>query len=152
MMTDSSPFPSDYVHEQSVRIYYDDTDSTGLVYHANYLRFAERARTDMLRDFGFEHTRLLEDEGIAFVVRNLSADFRQPARLDDLLLVQTRIREVRGASMNMDQRICRNGVDLVRITLKLACITADGRATRVPPQLHAVFCQLVQSSPGHVNG
>jgi acyl-CoA thioester hydrolase len=152
MKTDSADLTPDYVHEQTVRIYYEDTDSTGLVYHANYLRFAERARTDMLRDFGFDHTRLLQQDGVAFVVRNLFADFRQPARLDDLLLVETRVRELRGASMNLDQQICRNGVDLVRITLKLACITVDGRATRVPPQLHAVFCPLVQSSPGHVNG
>jgi tol-pal system-associated acyl-CoA thioesterase len=152
MTTELSKPTHDYVHEQAVRIYYEDTDSTGFVYHANYLRFAERARTDMLRDFGFEHTRLLQDEKVAFVVRNLFVDFRRPAHLDDLLNVQTRIRAVRGASMELEQRICRNGIDLVRISLKLACITADGRATRVPPQLHAVFCRLVQSSPGHVNG
>lgn len=152
MKTDLPQPGPGYVHEQTVRIYYEDTDSTGLVYHANYLRFAERARTDMLRDFGFDHTRLQRNEGVAFVVRNLFADFRQPARLDDLLQVQTRVRELRGASMDLDQSIRRNGLDLVRISLKLACITADGRATRVPPQLHAVFCQLVQSSPGHVNG
>ena len=150
-MTPETATPG-YVHEQPVRIYYEDTDSTGFVYHANYLRFAERARTDMLRDFGFDHTRLAQRDGVAFVVRSLSVDFLRPAHLDDLLLVQTRVTEMRGASMRMEQRLCRNGIDLVRITLKLACITVDGRATRVPPQLYAVFCKLVQSNPGHGNG
>ncbi len=146
-MTSEHP-TTGYVHAQTVRIYYEDTDSTGLVYHTNYLKFAERARTDMLRDFDFDHTRLLRDHGIAFVVRSLSVDFRQPARLDDLLQVRTRVTEMRGASMRMEQQISCNGIDLVRITLKLACITADGRATRMPLPLHAVFCQLVQNSPG----
>ncbi len=152
-MTTESLLPTpDYVHVSTVRIYYEDTDSTGFVYHANYLRFAERARTDMLRDFGFDHTRLREKEGVAFVVRHLSADYRQPAHLDDLLHIRTQVSELRGASMSVDQRICRDGLDLVRIRLKLACIAADGRATRLPPLLHTVFCQLVQGSPGHVNG
>ncbi|NJO67672.1 MAG: tol-pal system-associated acyl-CoA thioesterase [Rhodospirillales bacterium] len=142
----SSVLQSEFVHRWDVRIYYDDTDSTGLVYHANYLRFAERARTDMLRDLGFDHTRLLAEDGIAMVVRRLSADYRQPARLDDLLRVETRIRTLRGASMDLDQTIRRNGIDLVRISLKLACITADGRATRVPPALHTVFGRLVDRS------
>ena len=141
-----------YVYEQSVRIYYEDTDSTGLVYHANYLRFAERARTDMLRTFDFDHTSLSRDYGVAFVVRSLSADFRQPARLDDLLQLRTWVTEMRGASMLLVQQISCNGIDLVRISLKLACITADGRATRVPPPLYAVFCQLVQNNPGQGNG
>lgn len=152
MKTDLSDPTSDYVHVHTVRIYYEDTDSTGLVYHANYLRFAERARTDMLRDFGFDHTHLLQQDRVAFVVRNMFVDFRLPARLDDLLHVETRVKELRGASMSLEQQICRNDIDLVRITLKLACITADGRATRMPPYLHAVFCPLVQSSPGHMNG
>ncbi|MFO1154589.1 MAG: tol-pal system-associated acyl-CoA thioesterase [Rhodospirillales bacterium] len=146
--TESGQDGGSFVHLHPVRIYYEDTDSSGLVYHANYLRFAERARTEMLREFGFVHPTLLEEEGIAFVVRELSADFRAPARLDDLLVVQTRVKLQRGASVDLSQSIVRNGIDLVRIKLKLACITRDGRPTRVPAPLSAVFARLLDKDPG----
>jgi acyl-CoA thioester hydrolase len=137
-----------FVHGYRVRIYYEDTDSSGLVYHANYLRFAERARTEMLRDLGFDHPALLAEGGVAFVVRQLAADFRAPARLDDLLVVETRIKSQRGAQVDLQQSIVRNGIDLVQITLKLACITRDGRPTRVPAALSAVFGRLIDNNPG----
>ena len=137
-----------FVHRHQVRIYYEDTDSSGFVYHANYLRFAERARTEMLREFGFVHPTLLAEEGIAFVVRELAADFRAPAHLDDLLVVETRVQLQRGASIDLCQSIVRNRIDLVRIKLKLACITREGRPTRVPARLGAVFGRLVDKNPG----
>jgi acyl-CoA thioester hydrolase len=140
------------VHVHWVRVYYEDTDSSGLVYHANYLRFAERARTEMLRGFGFLHPELLDRHGIAFVVRHLAADFRAPARLDDLLRVETRVAAQRGASVDLDQVILSNGIDLVRIRLKLACITRDGRATRVPEDLHRVFGRLLEHGSGRSDG
>lgn len=141
-----------YVHVHEVRIYYEDTDSSGLVYHANYLRFAERARTEMLRDFGFDHPRLLAEAGIAFVVRHLAADFRAPARLDDRVRVETRVAGQRGASLDLEQVIVGNGIDLVRIKLKLACINSDGRATRVPEDLHRVFGRLLVNTSGRPDG
>lgn len=141
-----------FVHRHGVRIYYEDTDSSGFVYHANYLRFAERARTEMLRTFGFHHPALLAGDGVAFVVRHLAADFRAPAHLDDLLVVETRIKSQRGASVDLQQSIVRNGIDLVRITLKLACITRDGRPTRVPAALGAIFGRLIDNNPGRIDG
>jgi acyl-CoA thioester hydrolase len=141
-----------FVHRHRVRIYYEDTDSSGLVYHANYLRFAERARTEMLREFGFVHPALLAADGIAFVVRHLAADFRAPARLDDLLVVETRIKSQRGASVNLQQSIVGNGIDLVEIRLKLACITREGRPTRVPAALNAIFGRLIENNPGRIDG
>ena len=141
-----------FVHLHRVRIYYEDTDSSGLVYHANYLRFAERARTEMLRELGFVHPALLASDGIAFVVRHLAADFRAPARLDDLLVVETRVKSRQGASLDLHQSIIRDGIDLVQLTLKLACVTADGRPTRVPAALRAVFGRLIDNSSGRSDG
>ena len=141
-----------FVHLFRVRIYYEDTDSSGLVYHANYLRFAERARTEMLRDFGLVHPALLARHGVAFVVRHLAADFRAPARLDDLLVVETRIKSQRGASVDLRQSIVGNGIDLVEIRLKLACITRDGRPTRVPAALNEIFGRLIDNNPGRIDG
>ncbi len=140
-----------FVHSHRVRIYYEDTDASGLVYHASYLRFAERARTEMLRDLGFVHPTLLATDGVAFVVRSLTADFLAPARLDDLLVVETRIKSQRGASVDLQQSIARNGIDLVQIRLKLACITREGRPTRVPTALNAVFGRLIDN-PGRADG
>jgi acyl-CoA thioester hydrolase len=106
----------------------------------------------MLRGFGFTHPVLLGATGIAFVVRHLSADFRRPARLDDLLGVETRVAAQHGASLDLDQRIIGNAVDLVRIKLKLACIRADGRPARVPDDLHRVFGRLIANRSGPVDG
>ena len=141
-----------FVHVYPARIYYEDTDSSGLVYHANYLRFAERARTEMLRDLGFVHPVLLAEDGIAFVVRHLAADFRAPAHLDDLILVETRVKTQRGASVELQQSIVRNGIDLVQIRLKLACINSDGRPTRVPSALNAAFGRLIDNNSGRNDG
>lgn len=141
-----------FVHLHRVRIYYEDTDSSGLVYHANYLRSAERARTEMLREFGFVHPALLAGDGVAFVVRHLAADFRAPARLDDLVAVETRVKSQHGASLDLLQDITRDGIDLVQLKVKLACITPDGRPTRVPAALRAAFGRLIDNSSGRSDG
>jgi len=115
-----------------VRVYYEDTDAAGIVYYANYLKFAERARTESLRALGIEQGRLMADSGVAFAVRRALADYRKPARLDDLLEVRTRLTAVGGASLEMEQEIARDGAVLVALSFKLACMRTDGRPERIP--------------------
>ncbi|WP_259782783.1 tol-pal system-associated acyl-CoA thioesterase [Aestuariispira ectoiniformans] len=129
MMLDGS------VHNFATRIYYEDTDAGGIVYYANYLKFAERARTEMLRDLGYDHSRMTRDHGLMFAVRRCEADYRRPARLDDLLTIRTRVSDLRGASMAMEQQIMRDDELLVTVKVKLACIDQDGRPGRIPAEI-----------------
>lgn len=92
-------------HSISFRVYYEDTDVGGIVYHANYLKFAERARTEWLREVGLEQSHLMEKEGIAFVVHRLEIIFHAPAKLDDILMIETSLHELKKASMGMRQVI-----------------------------------------------
>jgi acyl-CoA thioester hydrolase len=127
------------VHLFPVRVYYENTDAGGFVYHANYLQFAERARTEMLRGLGMQQSRLAAEDGILFVIRRCIADFLAPARLDDQLVVASRLLDVRGASIDLEQNVTRDGLDLVRLRVKLACMDNDGRATRLPPSVRAAL-------------
>ena len=122
-------------HVLPLRVYYEDTDSGGLVYYANYLKFAERARTEMLRLAGFDHGAISERFGLAFVVRDCAVSYRSPARLDDLLEVRSRFREVGGASLTAEQMICRERTELARLDVRLACMTGGGRPSRIPEPL-----------------
>ena len=124
-------------HVFPLRVYYEDTDAAGIVYYANYLRFAERARTEMMRSLGLNHSGMMAEEGVVFAVRHCTADFLAPARLDDWLEVVTRITGLRGASLGMEQWVRRDGADLVRMSLKLACMTLAGRPSRIPATLRA---------------
>lgn len=141
-MTDSPTAAGEDGHVFPVRVYYEDTDLSGLVYHANYLRFAERARTEALRRTGTDQGRLLDETGLAFAVRHMEIDFRSPARLDDLLEVVTRLYDVGGASLRAEQTIRRAGATLVRMFLKLACIDRQGRPARMPNDLRAALQNL----------
>jgi acyl-CoA thioester hydrolase len=140
-------------HIFPVRVYYEDTDAGGVVYYANYLRFAERARTEMLRRHGIESSELMAKEGIAFAVRHCEADYRRPARLDDRLEVRTRLLALGGASLEMEQRIVRvgrtcahgahdgDGIEAVRLVLTLACMTRAGKAARIPAEVRRRLAQ-----------
>lgn len=119
-------------HVFAVRVYYEDTDAAGIVYYANYLKFAERARTEWLRAKGVGQRALSENEGVAFAVRRLSVEYLMPARLDDALEVRTRIVAVRGASLDGEQEISRGGQVLAQLTLTLACVAHSGRPARLP--------------------
>src|SRR5215475_7078290 len=126
-------------HEMAVRVYYEDTDFTGIVYHANYLRFMERGRTNYLRLLGAEHRALFseveaEAPGFAFVVRAMTIDFLKPARMDDLLEVETEPEDVRGASMTLRQKIKRGEDVLVEAHVRVAFVSA-GRARPIPKPL-----------------
>ncbi len=119
-------------HVCPIRVYYEDTDAEGIVYYANYLKFAERGRTEMLRAAGIAHPNLWETQGVGFAVRHLTADYLKPAKLDDELNVHSRLLEVRGASMSAEQVVRREGEDLVRLIVRLACIDHNGRPARLP--------------------
>jgi len=126
-------------HTMAVRVYYEDTDFTGIVYHANYLRFMERGRTNYLRLIGADHRALFEETekeapGFAFVVRAMTIDFLKPARMNDLLEVVTVPEEVKGASITLKQQ-CRRGEDvLCEATVRVAFIS-QGRARPTPKPL-----------------
>jgi acyl-CoA thioester hydrolase len=129
-----------------LRVYYEDTDAAGIVYYANYLKFAERGRTELMRALGFAHSTIRQETGIIFTVRRLSADYRTPARLDDALCVDTRIVEIGAATLQLDQQIRRDGTLLVALDLLLACVGHDGRPRRVPAGLRAALAAPGPSS------
>ena len=123
------------LHVFPVRVYFEDTDAGGIVYYANYLHFAERARSEMLRHLGIESGRMVKDWGLVFAVKKCSMDFIKPAKLDDLLLIKTRLIEIGGASLRASQRISLDGLDLVCLELKIACISLKGRPVRMPSKI-----------------
>jgi acyl-CoA thioester hydrolase len=126
-------------HLMQVRIYYEDTDFTGIVYHANYLRFMERGRTNYLRLLGADHRALFEQASAEapafhFVVRHMDIDFIRPARMDDVLTVETKPAEVRGASITLHQKVTCSGELLVEARVQVAFVS-QGRAQRIPKSL-----------------
>jgi len=123
-------------HVLPVRVYYEDTDFTGVVYHASYLRFFERGRTEFLRAIGVDHTALLQlPEPCAFAVTRLGIAFRKPARVDDALEVRTRYRQGSGVRIEALQRIARGKDDVAEAQVEVICIRTDGRPRRPPPEL-----------------
>lgn len=122
-------------HQISVRVYYEDTDFSGVVYHASYLRFMERGRTELIRDLGIEQRELFDgDAALGFAVRRMLIDFVRPAVMDDLLTIETRPTLARGATMELDQRILRGKEVLVTAQVKVACV-GGGKARRIPDVL-----------------
>ncbi|MBM3541416.1 MAG: tol-pal system-associated acyl-CoA thioesterase [Alphaproteobacteria bacterium] len=133
-------------HVFALRVYYEDTDAAGIVYYANYLRFAERARTELLRAHGSDHAALMRQDGIAFAVRRCEAEYLKPARLDDSLEVHTRVTQVGGATLDADQDILRAGEVLTRLKVRLACVRADGKPARLPAGLRRSLDELPHHS------
>lgn len=126
------------------RVYYEDTDAGGVVYYANYLRFLERARTEVLRGAGFEQAQLVAGDGIAFAVRSLQAEYLKPARLDDMIEVVSRIAELGRAQVVFHQRVERQGELLVEATVRVACLDlAKSRAAAIPKRIHDKFKELL---------
>ena len=123
------------VHVFPLRVYYEDTDAAGIVYYANYLKFAERGRTEFLRTLGIEQQRLRDDTGLQFVIHQGEVKYKKAARLDDVLLVETTLAELGAASVTMEQTIKRGHDELVCFTAHVACTGADGKPMRMPAQL-----------------
>jgi acyl-CoA thioester hydrolase len=139
-------------HVMPVRVYYEDTDFSGIVYHANYLRFMERGRTNYLRLLGAGHRDLFEqaqrqEPGFAFVVRSMQIDFFLPARMDDLLEIFTAPEEVKGASITMRQRVVRDGAVLVEAHVRVAFVSA-GRPRPIPKPLRIAMRADVPAPAG----
>lgn len=123
-------------HRLPARVYYEDTDFTGLVYHANYVRYFERGRSDALRLMGLGHAELLDgDEPLAFVVSKLALTFLKPARIDDALIVRTHYDAISGPRMHISQTITRGEDILCRAAVEVVCIHMDGRPRRPTPAL-----------------
>ena len=119
-------------HRFPVRVYYEDTDFSGVVYHASCLRFMERGRTEMLRALGIEQAGL----DFGFAVRAMQIDYLKPARMDDELTIETTTRSIGGATLDLDQRVLRGEEVLVTASVRIACI-AQGRPARLPKDIRA---------------
>lgn len=139
-------------HRWRVRVYYEDVDLAGIVYYANYLRFFERGRTEMLRDAGVDQTVLKERDGVVFAVRRCAVDYLAPARFDDVLDVVTEVRDRGHARLVLDQRLERPAppdgtaeaepLVLTRAEVVIACLSLDGRPTRLPAAMAALTERL----------
>ena len=137
-----------------MRVYYEDTDFSGIVYHANYLRFMERGRTNYLRLLGADHRALFEETekeapGFAFVVRSMQIDFLKPARMDDVLEIITRPQEVKGASILLRQDVMRGADTLVTANVRVAFVSG-GRARPIPKPLRIAMRADQERADGDV--
>jgi acyl-CoA thioester hydrolase len=121
------------IYTYETRIYYQDTDAGGIVYHANYLAIAERARTEALREMGAPHAQMVAEFGVMFVVHRVNLHYQRPARIDEVVRVETEFVEIGGASVTLRQKFFRDSDSLAVLDLGLGCArVADGRATRIP--------------------
>jgi acyl-CoA thioester hydrolase len=120
-----------FVH--TVRVYYADTDAGGIVYHANYLAFAERARAEALRELGAPHAEMVVAHGVMFVVHRINLHYQRPARLDEVIRVETRFLKVSGAGVTLGQTFWRDSDSLAVLEVSLGCVrVGDGRPSRIP--------------------
>ncbi|MBV8156294.1 MAG: tol-pal system-associated acyl-CoA thioesterase [Dyella sp.] len=136
-MSDNSPIPATDPFQWPVRVYWEDTDAGGVVYHASYLRFMERARTEWLRGMGISQSAVKESTGLAFLVREMQIDFLRAALLDDELSVSVEVKERRAASILFAQTIRRaDGVELIRAKVRVACVDVNRmRPVQIPADL-----------------
>jgi len=124
-------------HTLPIRVYYEDTDFSGVVYHASYLRFLERGRTELLRDLGVHQAALHGDEAaLAFAVRRMTIDWLKPAKMDDVVTVETRVAEVKGASLVLNQRIVLGEMVLLTADVRVALVQ-NGKPARLTADLRA---------------
>ena len=126
-------------HSFPLRVYYEDTDAGGIVYHANYLKFCERARSEWVRGLGIDQRALKAGPGLIIVVRRMEVDFLRPALYDDALTVTTQLRLLGGARIELDQAVLRGPDTLFTAAVTLVCVGADGRAARLPDDLRAAL-------------
>jgi len=137
-------------HVLPVRVYFEDTDAGGVVYHASFVRFAERGRTDFLRLLGTDARRMIDGsdsrEPAAFVVRRMSFDFARPARMDDLLEVETRVKELGAASVTLIQTISRDGARLVEAEVTVVLVSISGKPLRLSDAVRGAFLAHTERS------
>ncbi len=134
-------------HVLPVRVYFEDTDFTGLVYHGNYVKFCERGRSDFVRLLGIHHRELIEAGGgkepAAFVVRHMELDFLKPARIDEVLEVVTECAEIAGATLTLAQEVRRDGEVLMRARVKVVLVSASGKPLRLGAMIRSAFERFV---------
>ncbi len=145
------------VHALPLRVYYEDTDVGGIVYYANYLKFMERGRSDMLRLAGVDQASMMQpgdsaDEALMFAVRHCSVDYLKPARYDDEILVRTWLHEITGASVTMVQEISRKQEILVRASVKAAVLNKEGAPRRLPRNVRHILDSLISSNAATASG
>ena len=133
-------------HRQAIRVYFEDTDAAGIVYYANYLKFAERARTDMLRDLGISHADMMRQGGRVLVVRRCEIEYLRPAKLDDLLTIETDVAKLGGASVDLVQRVLRGAELLAELKVLVVCIDRNGRPARIPEYVRATLPRATHRS------
>jgi acyl-CoA thioester hydrolase len=134
-------------HRWPIRVYYEDTDLAGIVYYANYLRFIERARSEMVRAAGVDQTEM-KARGLVFAVRRVEADYLSPARHDDEIEVRTRLTDLAGARFAMPQEVWRGETLLFRAHVTVVVLTDRGRATRLPADIRAKLAPLATEAGG----
>ncbi len=125
-------------HRFAIRVYYEDTDMAGIVYHANYLKYIERARSDWVRATGVDQNALRLQQGAVFVVRRVEADYLAPARFDDVLEVRTRVRLVTGVRLVLAQSVERGGASLFEAIVTLVCLGEAGQPMRLPANIRRI--------------
>lgn len=126
------------------RIYYEDTDSGGVVYYANYLKFYERARTDFLREVNISQTKLANEENLVFVVKKCEINYLKPAKLDDLIEVFVEIKELKPASIKMSQKIMIDEKTLSTSEVEIVCVDKDiFRPKKIPQKLQEIFTSVI---------
>ncbi len=134
-------------HEFTCRVYYEDTDLAGIVYYANYLKFIERARTEFIRALGIDQNRVRAEHGVVFAVRRVEIDYLLPARFDDLIRVETRLRALTGARVVLTQDVFRARDMLVQAEVTLVSLADSGRPTRFPADIRRKLGQILARSP-----
>ncbi len=133
-------------HRLPVRVYFEDTDFSGLVYHASYVRWCERGRSDFLRLLGNNHQALIDaQEPAAFVVRRLNLEYLKPARIDEVLEVATRVKELGAATLVLDQRVMRDGVELCQAEVTVVLVSRAGKVLRLSRALRDAFTPVAPS-------
>ena len=134
---------SESYHVYTLKVYLEDTDMGGIVYHSRYLHFAERARSELLLSMGFQFTKLDKDINLFFVVKNMKIDFISPAYLHNDLSVRTKITNIRGARLELVQEIIRNSLSLVKIVSTLALINSIGKPKKIPTKLYKALLSRI---------
>ena len=125
--------------QYTFKIYYEDTDSGGVVYYANYLKFIERARTEMINELGFTLTTLLKDYDRLFLVKKIECDYIEPCKLEDRLNIQSKVLVLKNASFELEQNILKQNKIIFRSKIVMVCVNSQGAPSKIPNELHSLM-------------